>query len=465
MLPVGTYELPIGNGYHDSRFLVIWFFIRARLGFESASAALAWSVTRVDVSVVPAMIRLPAQSERRRYKLFNRSAFIAMSTLLVTFGLSGCGEEKSNAQTAAAPPAPVVTVAKPVKKLVSDYDEYVGRFIAVDFVEVRARVSGYLDKIHFTDGQMVKAGDPLFTIDRRPFQASLDQSKAAIAQAEANLAFADADLKRGETLVRGTTITQQTLDQRVQTKRVAEANVTAQEAATRQAQLDLDFTELAAPVSGRIGDRRVSTGNLVTGGATGSTTLLATIVSVDPIRFEFTMDEQSYLRYLRAASGTQANSTDRGMKLPVSLKLIDEQDFKHNGKIDFVDNVIDRSSGTIRGRAVFTNADGKLTPGMFGRIRLTSSPPAEALLVPDTAIGTEQVRKYVLAVGKDGVATPKYVTLGPVVDGLRVITAGLGPEDVVIVNGLMRVRPGVKVAPQQATAEASPSKDPTVRTN
>ncbi|HVX37071.1 MAG TPA: efflux RND transporter periplasmic adaptor subunit [Hyphomicrobium sp.] len=385
--------------------------------------------------------------------------------LLVVSGLSGCGEGTSNAQTAAAPPAPAVTVAKPVKKLVSDYDEYVGRFVAVDFVEVRARVSGYLDKIHFTDGQMVKAGDPLFTIDRRPFQASLDQSKASVAQAQANLAFAESDLKRGENLVRGTSITQQTLDQRVQTKRVAEANVTAQEAATRQAELDLEFTELTAPISGRIGDRRVSVGNLVTGGASGTTTLLATIVSVDPIRFEFTMDEQSYLRYLRAASGTQAESTDRGMKLPVSLKLIDENDFVHQGKIDFVDNAIDRSSGTIRARAEFANADGKLTPGMFGRIRISASPPAEALLVPDAAIGTEQVRKFVLAVGKDDVATPKYVTLGPVVDGLRVITAGLSPDDVVIVNGLMRVRPGVKVSPQEATAEAMTAKDQTVRTN
>jgi RND family efflux transporter MFP subunit len=385
--------------------------------------------------------------------------------LLVVSGLSGCGEGTSNAQTAAAPPAPAVTVAKPVKKLVSDYDEYVGRFVAVDFVEVRARVSGYLDKIHFTDGQMVKAGDPLFTIDRRPFQASLDQSKASVAQAQANLAFAESDLKRGENLVRGTSITQQTLDQRVQTKRVAEANVTAQEAATRQAELDLEFTELTAPISGRIGDRRVSVGNLVTGGASGTTTLLATIVSVDPIRFEFTMDEQSYLRYLRAASGTQAESTDRGMKLPVSLKLIDENDFVHQGKIDFVDNAIDRSSGTIRARAEFANADGKLTPGMFGRIRISASPPAEALLVPDAAIGTEQVRKFVLAVGKDDVATPKYVTLGPVVDGLRVITAGLSPDDVVIVNGLMRVRPGVKVSPQEATAEAVTAKDQTVRTN
>ena len=184
-----------------------------------------------------------------------------------------------------------------MKKLVSDFDEYVGRFVAVDFVEVRARVSGYLDSIHFTDGQLVKAGDPLFTIDRRPFEAALDQAKAAVEQAKANLAFAEADLKRGEGLVRGTTITQQTFDQRIQAKRVAEANVTAQTAATRQADLDLKFTELVAPVSGRIGDRRVSIGNLVTGGTAGTTTLLATIVSVDPIRLEFTMDEASYLRY------------------------------------------------------------------------------------------------------------------------------------------------------------------------
>ncbi len=197
---------------------------------------------------------------------------------------------------------------RPVKKLVSDFDEYVGRFVAVDFVEVRARVSGYLDSIHFTDGQLVKAGDPLFTIDRRPFEAALDQAKAAVEQAKANLAFAEADLKRGEGLVRGTTITQQTFDQRIQAKRVAEANVTAQTAATRQADLDLKFTELVAPVSGRIGDRRVSIGNLVTGGTAGTTTLLATIVSVDPIRLEFTMDEASYLRYINALASARSKT-------------------------------------------------------------------------------------------------------------------------------------------------------------
>ncbi|HXE00817.1 MAG TPA: efflux RND transporter periplasmic adaptor subunit [Hyphomicrobium sp.] len=388
-----------------------------------------------------------------------------VSLLLLSASLSACDDNKSAAQTA-APPAPQVTVAKPVKKLVSDFDEYVGRFVAVDFVEVRARVSGYLDSIHFTDGQLVKAGDPLFTIDRRPFQAALDQAQAAIEQAKANLAFAESDLKRGEGLVRGSTITQQTFDQRTQAKRVAEANVTAQEAATRQADLDLTFTQLTAPISGRIGDRRVSIGNLVTGGTAGNTTLLATIVSVDPIRFEFTMDEASYLRYIDALSDAQSKSRDSGLKsLPAQLKLIDEKDFVHEGRIDFVDNVIDRASGTIRGRAEFPNPDGKLTPGMFGRIRISTSPPAEALLVPDTAIGTEQVRKFVFAVGNNDVATPKYVTLGPVVDGLRVIRTGLSPDDTIIVNGLMRVRPGAKVTPQQASAEAMTAKDPTVRTN
>ncbi len=396
--------------------------------------------------------------------MFERSAPIIVAFLFLSAALSGCSEEKSSAQ-AAPPPPPQVTVAKPIKKLVSDYDEYVGRFVAIDYVEVRARVSGYLDKIHFTDGQLVKVGDPLFTIDRRPFQAALDQATASIEQGKANLAFTQSDLERGKSLPIGNVITQQTLDQRIQAERVAQANLTAAEASTRQSSLDLEFTELAAPVAGRIGDRRVSIGNLVTGGTTGNTTLLATIVSVDPIRFEFTMDEASYLRYLREASETHADSVDRGLGLSAQLKLIDEKDFVHEGKIDFVDNAIDTSSGTIRGRAVFKNPDGKLTPGMFGRVRIQASPPAEALLVPDAAVGTEQVRKFVYAVGSDNIATPKYVTLGPLVDGLRVITAGLNADDTVIVNGLMRIRPGAKVAPQQASADASNPKDQAVRTN
>jgi RND family efflux transporter MFP subunit len=374
--------------------------------------------------------------------------------------LAGCGESQPQTQGAAAPP-PQVTVAKPVKKLVADHDEYVGRFIAVDYVEVRARVSGYLDTIHFKDGELVNTGDPLFTIDRRPFQATLDQAKAALSQAVANLAFADANLKRGENLPRGSVITEQTFDQRVQAERVARASVEAQEAAVRQAELDLQFTELTAPVTGRIGDRRVSPGNLVTGGTSGNTTLLATIASTDPIRFEFTFDESSYLRYVRAV-GDGAEATK---SLPVKLKLIDEQSFSHVGTMDFVDNVIDRSSGTIRGRAQFPNPKGTFTPGMFGRIQLAPKAPAEALLVPDTAIGTEQVRKFVLSVDAENTARPKYVTLGPVVDGLRVVSTGLSADDTVIVNGLMRVRPGMKVAPQEAAPASASAQDTQVKTN
>ena len=374
----------------------------------------------------------------------------ALSAVLV-LGLAGC--ERSSSQTAkSAPPPPEVTVARPVAKTVADYDEYVGRFVAVDAVEVRARVSGYLDAIHFRDGQMVKQGDLLFTIDRRPFQAAQEQVKAGLAQAKANLAYAETDLGRAESLVGRSIISQQTFDQRTQAKRVAEANVAAQEAALRQAALDLEFTELRAPVSGRIGDRRVSVGNLVIGGTSGTTTLLATIQSTDPIRFEFTMDESSYLRYVRIAKPGIANEAN----VPVRLKLIDEQSFGHKGKLDFVDNAIDRSSGTIRARAVFANANGTFTPGMFGRVQVDAGPPAEALLVPDVAIGTEQVRKFVLVVDDQGVAQPKYVTLGPVVDGLRVVASGLDAGDRVIVNGLMRVRPGIKVTPQWSTASADP---------
>ena len=369
--------------------------------------------------------------------------------------LAGCDSSQPRAQ-AGPPPAPQVTVAKAVKRLVADRDEYVGRFVAVDAIEMRARVSGYLDAVHFQDGQLVKKGDLLFTIDRRPFEATLAQAQANLAQARANLAYAEADLERGQSLVRGSTITQQTFDQRTQSKRVAEANVAAQEAAVRQANLDLEFTELRAPVSGRIGDRRVSPGNLVTGGTTGTTTLLATIASVDPIRFEFTMDETSYLRYMRLV-GDGASDANRGINVPVRLKLIDEPKFSHVGKTDFVDNAIDRASGTIRGRAEFPNPAGTFTPGMFGRIQVAVAAPEEALLVPDVAIGTEQVRKFVLVVDKDNVARPKYVTLGLVVDGLRVVTAGLEADDLVIVNGLMRARPGTKVSPQAVAGSGDAS--------
>ena len=365
----------------------------------------------------------------------------ALATLVAS-----CGEGQKQG---GAPPPPAVSVAAPVKRTVSDFDEYVGRFAAVNSVEMRARVSGYLDGLHFKDGQIVKQGDLLFTIDKRPFQNTLDQARANLAQAKSNLTFTEADYTRGQQLVRDKTITEQTFEQRSQAYRNAQASVSNNEAAVRQAELDIQFTELRVPVNGRIGDRRVSPGNLVTGGTAGNTTLLATIVSTDPIYFEFTFDEASFLRYERMSkNGNDIASRSAGVQ--VALKLIDEQDFAHNGDMDFVDNAIDRSTGTIRGRAVFANPNNIFTPGMFARVRVPGSPSYEALLVPDAAIGTEQARKFVLTVNADNTVVPKYVTLGQTTaDNLRVIKNGLSPDDRVIVNGLLRARPGQKVTPQE----------------
>ncbi len=417
---------------------------------------------------------------------------VLSATVLLLVTLTGC--DRGGQQQHAAFPPPTVTVAKPVQRTVVDYDEYVGRFVAVDSVEIRSRLSGYLSAIHFTDGQMVKKGDLLFTIDRRPFEIALQQMKANLAQARANLAFAQADLQRGQALLGNKTITEQTYDQRTQAKNVAQAAVAAQEAMVNSAELDLEqYSELRAPVDGRIGDRRVSVGNLITGGAGGNTTLLASIVSVDPIRFEFTFDEASYLRYERFAKNRKsaqaadpppdqqaANQTDQQSAqqpdppsdqqaadqhrdgvdtgVPVSLKLIDEKDFDHTGKIDFVDNAISISSGTIRGRAIFANPNGLFVPGMFGRIRVPGSPPHLALLIPDAAIGSEQARKYVLVVDDGGTVRQKYVTLGQLDSGLRVVRDGLLATDRVIVNGLMHAQPGVKVKPEEQSTPAVPAK-------
>lgn len=387
-----------------------------------------------------------------------RLAHIIVSLALLAIIMTGCKESKSEAANT-APPAPQVTVALPVSRVVADEEEFVGRFVAVDAVEVRARISGYLSAIHFRDGQMVEKGDSLFTIDRRPFETALEQARANLEQARANLAFAESDLARGQTLVRSGTITEQSLDQRIQAKRVAQAAVRAREAEVRQASLDLDYTALNAPISGHIGDRRVSTGNLVTGGTGGNTTMLATIQSVDPIRFEFTLDETSYRRFMAVHKDLSGASKT----VPVKLKLIDQEHFAHEGRMDFIDNAVDRSSGTIRLRAEFPNHDGKLTPGMFGRIRIAMSPPASALLVPDEAIATEQVRKFVYVVNGENVAEPKYVRLGPLVGGLRVVRDGLAPGDRVIIKGLTRARPGTTVAPQAGEIASAEPQGPATR--
>src|ERR1700688_1557119 len=269
---------------------------------------------------------VPRSRLRDRFMAITTGARLAAFVATLALALTGCGQGQQQ-QSAAAPPA--VTVANPVQRTVVDQDEYVGRFAAVESVEIRSRLSGYLSGIHFNDGQMVKKGDLLFTIDRRPFQIALEQMKANLAQARANLAFTEADLQRGQQLLGNKTITEQVFDQRTQAKRVAEAAVAAQEAMVHSAELDLEqYSELRSPIDGRIGDRRVAVGNLITGGAGGATTLLATIVSVDPIRFEFLFDEASYLRYVRFATSSQDVASLHGNVL-FTLKLIEEKDFPH----------------------------------------------------------------------------------------------------------------------------------------
>jgi RND family efflux transporter MFP subunit len=373
---------------------------------------------------------------------------------LVLALLSACSDT-GKAPAPAAPPPPNVTVAKPQIRQVVDEDEYVGRFVAQNAVEIRARVSGYLEQVHFKDGAYVKQGDLLFSIDPRPFRNTLDQARANLEQARSNAVFAESDFGRAQLLAREKTITDQALDQRAQSLRNALAAVAANEALVRQAELDLQFTELRAPIEGRIGDRRVSPGNLVTGGTAGNTTLLASIVSLDPIRFEFTFDEAAFLRYKRIRP--QATDATAQQPVPVQLKLIDDKGFAHAGAIDFIDNVIDKSSGTMRGRAIFANKLDLFTPGMFGRLKVSGSLPYQAFLIPDAAIGTEQVRKFVYVVGADDVVALKYVVPGQMSDGLRVIKDGLAAGDRVIVNGLMRVRPGIKVTPSEAASTPTPA--------
>ena len=386
------------------------------------------------------------------FRAISSLAAVGATAVLV----AGCLPTTPNAAPQAAPPPPKITVAAPLKRVVPHDEEFVGRFIAVDSVEIKARVSGYLDAVHFKDGQMVEKGQLLFTIDRRPFEITLEQARATLGQAEAALELANNDLARARDLSLGSTITRQTFDQRVSAKRSAEALVPAQSAVVRQATLDLEFTVLKAPISGRIGDRQISAGNFVSSATTAGSTLLATIQSIDPIRLEFTFDEAAYLRYVRSR-GLSGDSAP----LAVTLKLLDEKSFAHEGRMHFIDNAMNRSSGTIRARAEFANPGGLFAPGMFARIRVPIAPPSEALLIPDSAVGSEQVRKYVLVADANGTTSRKFIELGPLYDGLRVVTSGLEPSDQVVLDGLMRVRPGMKIDPQPGVVKSAMAAVPT----
>jgi len=351
-------------------------------------------------------------------------------------------------------PVPEVVVSRPLAKTIPRWDEYTGRFEALKQVEVRARVSGALEKINFTDGQFVKVGDVLFTIDQRPYQIAVDSARAELARAQAQAAMSTRDYARAQEMTQGRTITARDVDQRRASNEIAKAQVSSAEAALRNAELNLEWTQVRAPISGRVSDRRVDPGNLVQGGQAGAT-LLTTIVTLDPIHFVFDASEADYIRYARAAE--RQKETSREFKNPVTVRLADEAEWTRRGVMDFLDNQINRRSGTIRGRAIFDNKDYFLTPGTFGRLRLFSG-DVPALLIPDSAIVSDQTSKTVLVVSDDNKIIAKSVSLGPIYRGLRVIQSGLDAKDRLVIGGLANpmVRPGATVQPKEGAINEAP---------
>jgi RND family efflux transporter MFP subunit len=356
------------------------------------------------------------------------------------------------ASAQSAMPPPPVEISAPLKKMITEWDEYTGRFEAVQTVEVRPRVAGFIDRIHFRDGQTVKQGDLLFTIDPRPYQLSVDAARAEIARTQAQLELAENDVERAAPLVQNRTLAPREFDARRSAAKVALAALQSARAALAQAELNLEWTNVRAPIAGRISDRRVDVGNLVAGGpGAAQPTLLTGIVALDPIYFAFDASEADYLRYSRLfLSGDRPSGRDNPN--PVEVRLADETTWARRGRMDFVDNQLNPRAGTIRGRAVFDNKDFFLVPGVFARMRLWAG-DREALLVPDSAIAADQARRILLVVGADDTVQPRVVTLGPIVYGLRVIRSGLQETDRVIINGQANpmVRPGAKVTPRPGT--------------
>lgn len=346
---------------------------------------------------------------------------------------------------------PAVTVAAPLVEQVVDWDEYTGRLAAIDRVEVRARVSGYLDASRFEEGELVEEGALLFVVDPRPYQAALDAALAEQKRAESALALARLDLDRAERLFRSNAVSAEQRDTASAQYQQAAAAVEAAVAAVAAARLDVEFTQVRAPIAGLVGRKLVTEGNLVTGGSSSST-LLTTIVSVDPMYFYFTADEGAYLKYTRLDRRGERPSS-RTAPNPVLLKLSDEQDFVHEGRMDFVDNEVDEATGTIEGRAIFDNPDGVLAAGLFARIRLLGRGPYEALLVPEVAIGADQSRRFVFVIGEQDVPERRYVQLGRTLGEMRIIASGLRPEDRVVVRGVQRVRGGNPVSIETTTLE------------
>jgi membrane fusion protein, multidrug efflux system len=394
-----------------------------------------------------------AQPRRWRWKATALAVAVAAALFLTWFGLA---PYKGNQAVAALTPAPLVTVSQPLQRDVDTKVGFLGQFSAIDRVELRAQVGGTLTEIHFKDGQIVHKGDLLFAIDPRPYEIKLEQAKAALQTATARVALAGNQLSRAQSLRRNDFATQETVDQRTNDQDASQAAVADAKARMRDAELDLEYCRVLAPFTGRIGARQVSIGSLVAGSraATSPTTLLATLVSLDPLYLDFDMSESDFLTFSRERarlSGPLANK--------VVIGLSDENSFTRDGTLDFIDNTLDRSSGTIHARATVPNPDLFMAPGQFARLRVAIAPPTPVYLLPDAAVVLDQSQRLVMTVGSDSTVKPKIVTTGDIRGGLRVIQSGLEPGDRVIIDGLVRAIPGAKVTPQDgaihydATAE------------
>jgi multidrug efflux system membrane fusion protein len=382
---------------------------------------------------------------RRGTVRFAEFRLAAAPLALLALLTSGCD---TNSAPITKAPAPQVTVAKVECKPVIETDEFTGRLEAVDHVEIRPRVSGQLDSVHFQEGAIVEKSHLLFTIDPRPFQAEVDRLKAELERAKAQLARSQSDFARAERLHNNNGMSVEEYDRRNSARAEAEAQVASVEAALRGAELNLEFTHIVSPITGRVSRAEVTRGNLVTSGSGGPATLLTTVVSLDPVYAYFDADEQTYLKY-----GKQARAGKKGTNGeasgPIYLGLAGEEDFPHKGVVNFIDNQVNPTTGTIRARGVFSNKDLSLTPGLFARLRLAGGETVRGCQIDDAAVGTDLNQKFVLVVDTNNAVAYRPVTLGPMVNGMRVVRDGLREGDVVVVNGLQRVRPGMSVTPKQ----------------
>ena len=390
--------------------------------------------------------------------LLNRPPRLSIAALLLSTILPSGTPSTSPATTSPSPPSPV-TVATPIAQRVIDWDEFTGRLASREQVDVRAQVSGYLTQVSFTEGAEVKTGDLLFTIDPRPFEASVQRAEAVLAEAKALAELAAIQAKNAEGLRKDQAISLEESERRLKTVSAGDAAVRGAEAALRAAKLDLDFTQIRAPISGRISYARVTEGNLVTGG-TKDATILTTIVALDPIYCYIEVDERSSLKYRQLYKDGQRDSA-LFQKIPAEMALVSETDWPHLGQIDFVDNALNPETGTILARGVFPNQDRLMAPGFFAKVRIPGSAEYDALLVRDAAIADDQGSSYVWVVDAQQKAVYRPVELGPLLDGLRIIRKGLSPNERIIVEGLMAVRNGMPVQPKEVDMKlASPQPVP-----